>query len=112
MSKADPTPEEIEAARALVLKADNAASEARKADVLAKLQPLVATGLGAEDPVIDLAALSAVMPSNYASIADIDPNLASQVLSVVSLNLSVNDRIRNLVGLNSPPSAQVGVPGQ
>lgn len=105
MSKADPTPEEIEAARALVLKADNAASEARKADVLAKLQPLVATGLGAEDPVIDLAALSAVMPSNYASIADIDPNLASQVLSVVSLNLSVNDRIRNLVALNSPSAA-------
>ncbi|PZT94675.1 MAG: hypothetical protein DI624_14470 [Brevundimonas sp.] len=105
MSKADPTPEEIEAARALVLKADNAASEARKAEVLAKLQPLVATGFGAENAVIDLAALSAVMPSNYAGLADVDPNLASQVLSVVSLNQSVNDRIRNLVALNSPPAA-------
>lgn len=105
MPASQPTPEEIEQQRLNVLAYDAAANAAKKADTLAKLQPLLATGLGAENPVVDLLALSAVMPANYAALAEIDPNLASQVLSFVSFNLSLNDRVRNLVALNSPPAA-------
>jgi len=104
MPATQPTPEEIEAARNLVATADAAADMVRKSEVLAKLQPLIAAGFGGKNAVVDLAALSAVMPANYAALAEIDPNLPSQVVSVASLNQSVNDRVRNLVALNSPPA--------
>ena len=103
MPATQPTPEDIEAARNLVATADAAADAARKAEVIAKLQPLIAAGFGSENAVVDLAALSAVMPANYAALAEIDPNLPSQVMSVATLNQSINDRVRNLVALNSPP---------
>ncbi|SPU55863.1 Uncharacterised protein [Brevundimonas vesicularis] len=105
MPTSQPTPEDIEAARTLVATADAAADKARKAGVIANLQPLIAAGFGAENAVVDLAALSAVMPANYAALAEIDPNLPSSVMTVARLNQSINDRIRNLVALNSPPTA-------
>lgn len=102
-----PTPEEIEAARQLVATADAAASEARKAEVIAKLQPLTDAGLGQDDASVSLPELITVLRNNYGALAAIDNNLPNLAFSTAQVLETLNDRVRSLVALNSPAVATV-----
>lgn len=101
MAKAEPTPEDIEAARAMVAAADAAARGAQKAEVIAKLQPLIDVGLGQENSQVSLPDLIAALRLNYGALASIDNNLPNLAFSTAQVLETLNDRIRSLMALNA-----------
>lgn len=99
---ADPTPEEIEAAREMVAQADAAAAAAAKAAVRAKLQPLIDAGLGGDAPTATWADLVAALRANASALGEIDTNLPNLAFSTAQVLSTLNDRVRSLMALNAP----------
>lgn len=99
---ADPTPEEIEAARQMVAQADAAAAAAAKASVRAKLQPLVDAGPGGDAPTGTWADLIAGLRANASGLGEIETNLPNLAFSTAQVLSTLNDRVRSLMTLNAP----------
>lgn len=99
---ADPTAEEIEAARALVAAADAAAAEATKAANRLKLQPLTNIGLGGSGPLTcSLAELVAALRSSAMTLVDLDGALPNLAFSTAQVLETMSDRVRSLVIQNA-----------
>lgn len=102
-----PTPEEIASARQMVAEADAAAAAERKASVIATLTPFTDAGLGAApEGGGGVAALIAVLRTNYTNLAEIDPSLPNLAFSTAQALQTLDDRIRSLATMNAPAAAQ------
>ena len=106
MAKAQPTPEEIEAARQMVANADAAAAAEKRAAVIEKLKPFTDAGLGATTDGGAVASLIAALTANYASLADIDPSLPNLAFSTAQVLRTLDDRVRTLATANAPSQPQ------
>lgn len=95
--------DDIEQKRAEVAAFDAAQAEARKAEVRAKLQPLVDIGLGGPGPLtVSAAEAAAAMRQNAAALAEVDANLPNLLFSTAQVLETANDRIRTLAMQNAP----------
>lgn len=102
-----PTPEEVEAARTLVANADAEADQVRRAEVIAKLKPLTDLGLGGDGKLEgSLADIAAAIRATAPNLAELDANLPTLMFAITGPMLTLNDRIRSLVALNSPAASE------
>ena len=103
MPTTKPTPQEIEAARQMVKKADAEAEAARRAANLERLAPLTALGFGPgatiEASVPDL--VSGMRAAR--DLRDIDPNLADMADATARVLETFADRARMAIQANQPP---------
>ena len=105
MAKTAATPEEIEAARALVAKADaDAAAENRK-QRLAAFAPLAEGGWGSSDSESPLQIAIRAARDNAQLMAQYDPNFPSTLYTLAMLMATVDDKVRSEIALNQEPSA-------
>lgn len=100
----NPTPEEIEAARALVAKADAAKAAKNRQDVLALIAPLIAAGWGstAEDSPLRVAAKA--LRDKAMTMSAIDPQLPNTLFTTATIMETVDDKVRSLAALNAEPA--------
>ena len=105
MPTTKPTPEEIEAARDLVAKADAEAEAARRAANLERLAPLTALGFGPDGEI------KASVPDMIAAIRsardlrDVHPDLADMADATARVLETFADRARTAIQANQPQDA-------
>lgn len=103
---ADPTAEEIEAARALVAAADAAAAEATKAANRLKLKPLTDIGLGGPGPLTcSPTELVSALRASAMTLVDLDSALPNLAYSTAQVLETMQDRVRSLVAQNAAAPA-------
>ena len=105
MAKTKATPEEIEAARALVAEADAAAASENRKKRLAVFQPLVDAGWGSNDEASPIKAAIKAARDNAASFGVVDANFPNTLYTLATLMATVDDKVRSEVAMNQEPSA-------
>lgn len=106
MSKTNPTPAELEAARQLL--ANHAAQEAAASREAARaaLAPFVAAGFGGDAPLtVTVPEAVQIMRANMAALGAIEPTLQNLAFSGASVLETFHDRIRHLIAANAEPDA-------
>lgn len=98
------TPEEIEAMRAKVAKADAAAAASLRADRRAALQPLIDGGLGSSEEGNAVATLTKTLRDNAQLLGSMDQNLLSAAISGAQVLDTINDRVRSLWAMAQEPA--------
>lgn len=101
MAKTQPTPEEIEVARAVVAEADAAAAADRKAAVIEKLKPFTDAGWGAPLETSTLQVAIKALREKANTLAEIDPDLSNLLFAVSQPMATADDRLRSLVAVNA-----------
>lgn len=105
---ANPTPEEIEAAREMVAEADARAERERRAQNLERLAPLTALGFGPG------ATIEASVPDMIAAIRsardlrDVHPDLADMADATARVLETFADRARTAIQANQPTVPPLG----
>ncbi len=105
MAKTTTTPEEVEAARALVAQADAAAAAENRKQRLADFSPLAEAGWGSKDSNSPLLVAIRAARDNATLLAKYDINLPSTLYTLASLMATVDDKVRSEVAMNQEPSA-------
>lgn len=104
MPSAKPTPEEIEAARALVAQADATEAAKTRQETLALIAPLVDAGWGSTDENSPVRVAAKALRDKAMTMSSIDPQLPNTLFTTATVMETVNDKIRSLAALNAAPS--------
>lgn len=91
--------DDIEAMRAKVAKADAEAAAKAKDANLALLKPFVDAGIGGDA----LPEIAKLFRDNAQTLGTFEPHLQSMALTGADLLMTMNDKVRSLIALNSPP---------
>lgn len=100
----NPTPEELEAARALIAKAD--AAEARRARQEARdlVAPFIAAGWGSTDENSPIRVAAKALRDKAMTVSAIDPQLPNTLFTTATIMETVDDKVRSLAAMNAPPA--------
>lgn len=99
-----PTPEQIEAARALVAQADAAEAARKRQETRDLVAPFIAAGWGApaaDESPVRLAARA--LREKAMTMSSIDPQLPNTLFTTANIMDTVDDKIRSLAALSADP---------
>jgi len=103
MATTKPTPEEIEAARQMVAKADAEAEATKRAQNQQLIQPFLDVGLGSTEENSQVREVIRVLREKAIDLQSIDRNLPN-ILFVTATSLeNADDKIRSLAAMNPQP---------
>lgn len=105
MPTSQPTPEELEAARALIAKADAAEARRVRQETRDLVAPFIEAGWGSSDENSALRVAAKVLRDKAATMAAYDPNLPNTLFTTATIMENVDDKIRSMVAMSAEQTA-------
>lgn len=99
-----PTAEELEAARALIAKADAAEAARVRQENRDLAAPFIEAGWGSPDENSALRIAAKALRDKAATMATYDPNLPNTLFTTATIMETVDDKIRSMATLNAEPA--------
>ena len=101
MTKTQPTPEDVEAARALIAKADAAEAARARQKTRDLIAPFIAAGWGSTDENSPVRVAIRALKEKAITLSAYDPNLPNSFFTTATVMGTVDDKIRTMAAMSA-----------